>query len=321
MKDFKPAYLDTQKKGLLDEKIDSSYKLLESCVICPRKCKVNRIEGKVGFCKTASLARVCSYFLHSGEEPPISGGRGSGTIFFSYCNMNCCYCQNYKFSQLGEGEEVEVERLSQIMLELQEMKAHNINLVTPTHVMPQILRALSLAIPKGLNLPLVYNTSGYELPKMIELLSGVVDVYLADMRYADSNKSLKYSNARNYPEYNQAAIKKMFDQVGNLQVSDDNIALRGLIIRHLVLPNDVSGTYSMARFIAEELSKDVYVSLMSQYYPYYNAERFKDLNRRIYLEEYEKAKDILAEFGISNGWVQEEGGLEQLAGVYIKKNV
>jgi len=321
MKDFKHAYLDTQKKGLLDEKIDSSYKLLESCVICPRKCKVNRIEGKVGFCKTASLARVCSYFLHSGEEPPISGGRGSGTIFFSYCNMNCCYCQNYKFSQLGEGEEVEVERLSQIMLELQEMKAHNINLVTPTHVMPQILRALSLAIPKGLNLPLVYNTSGYELPKMIELLSGVVDVYLADMRYADSNKSLKYSNARNYPEYNQAAIKKMFDQVGNLQVSDDNIALRGLIIRHLVLPNDVSGTYSMARFIAEELSKDVYVSLMSQYYPYYNAERFKDLNRRIYLEEYEKAKDILAEFGISNGWVQEEGGLEQLAGVYIKKNV
>jgi putative pyruvate formate lyase activating enzyme len=198
----------------LNKVIEKTFGLLESCCICPRKCKVNRLKGELGFCKTGLLPRVCSFMPHHGEEPPISGTKGSGTIFFSYCNMACVYCQNYEFSQIGQGREVDFEELAHFMLELQNLDCHNINLVTPTHVMPQILKALGIAIPKGLKIPLVYNTGGYELPEIIKHLSGIIDIYLPDMRYADSNMAIKYSSAPDYPRYNQESVKEMHRQVG-----------------------------------------------------------------------------------------------------------
>jgi len=320
MNSYPPRYLETYKKGTLKQKIDYLYKNLESCVICPRKCKVNRLKGEIGFCKTSKLPKVCSYFLHKGEEPPISGNRGSGTIFFSHCNMSCCYCQNYKFSQLGEGEEVSLERLAGMMLELQAQGAHNINLVTPTHVMPQILNALSIAIAKGLVLPLVYNTGGYELPEMIDCLDGVIDIYLADMRYGDNINSLKYSKAKDYPAFNQLSIKSMYRQVKNVIFDNEGIMLKGLIVRHLVLPGGVSGTDNILKFIAKNLSCDVHVSLMSQYHPFYRSDEFPEISKRLDVLEYRKAVALKDSLGLTNGWVQEDGGLERLAGVYIKKN-
>ncbi|MCX5703894.1 MAG: radical SAM protein, partial [Candidatus Omnitrophica bacterium] len=225
-----PSYLESYNNGRLNKVADAAFKLLESCSICPRKCKVNRLKGELGFCKTGPRPRVCSFMPHHGEEPPISGKQGSGTIFFSHCNMACVYCQNYEFSQLGQGREVDFAQIAQFMLELQSLGCHNINFVTPTHVMPQILKALTLAIPKGLKIPLVYNTGGYELPQIIKLLSGIVDIYLADMRYADSKVALEYSNAPDYPKYNQAAVKEMQRQVGVAKIDSSGIIERGLVI-------------------------------------------------------------------------------------------
>lgn len=282
-------------------------------------CKVNRLKGKVGICKTARSARVHSFMPHHGEEPPISGERGSGTIFFACCNMKCQYCQNFEFSQEGEGsKQVTPEELSRIMLGLQEEGCHNINFVTPTHVMPQILEALCLAIPKGLKLPLVYNTGGYELPEMIKLLDGIIDIYLPDMRYGDDECAARYSLSPGYPEYNQKAVKEMHAQVGVADISSDGIIKKGLVIRHLVLPGNISGTKKIMKFIKEELSDETYISLMSQYTPYYRASSFKELGRRISLDEYQKAREAMEEYGLSNGWVQESFGLERFAGVNIK---
>ncbi|MDD5238716.1 MAG: radical SAM protein, partial [Candidatus Omnitrophica bacterium] len=277
-----------------------------------------RLEIELGFCKTRLKPKVCSFLQHHGEEPPISGSRGSGTIFFSYCNMNCAYCQNYEFSQTGNGREVGFEELAQMMLELQKMGSHNINLVTPTHVMPQILKSLKIAVSKGLNLPIVYNTGGYELPEMIKLLEGIVDVYLADMRYGTSDMSLKYSNAPDYPKYNQDAVKEMHRQVGVAEFDEEGIIKRGLVIRHLVLPNGISGTDKIMEFIAGDISVDSYISLMSQYIPYYKASEFKEISRRITIREYEDAKKSMQKCGLYNGWIQESGGLERFAGVHIK---
>lgn len=260
-----------------------------------------------------------SYLAHHGEEPPISGSRGSGTIFFSHCNMACIYCQNYEFSQKnGQGRGVSDQELAEIMLELQKMGCHNINLVSPTHVMPQILAALKIAIEKGLSIPLVYNTGGYELPEMIRLLDGIVDIYLPDMRYADSALAEKLSLAPGYPAYNQASVKEMHRQAGLAQINAQGLINKGLIIRHLVLPGNMSGTEQIMKFIAQEISTRAYISLMSQYTPYYKADQCHGINRRLTLQEYEAAKDCMDKYGLHNGWTQDSGGLERFAGVNIK---
>ena len=313
-----PSYLDSYNNGKLNSLIEDTSMMLESCCICPRRCKVNRLKEEKGFCKTGLKAKVCSYMPHHGEEPPISGTHGSGTIFFSRCNMSCVYCQNHEFSQSGEGREVGPEELAAFMLELQELGCHNINLVTPTHVLPQILKALNTAIAKGLNIPIVYNTGGYELTKIIKFLDGIIDVYLPDMRYADSAKSLKYSCAPDYPAYNQEAVKEMHRQVDIAKTDNSGIIKTGVIIRHLVLPHGISGTDKIAKFIATELSKDTYISLMSQYHPYYEAYQFKEIFRRITYQEYKDAQDEMHKYGLYNGWMQESGGLERLAGINIK---
>jgi len=313
-----PSYLESYHNGSLKKIITETYRMFGSCEICPRRCKVNRLKDEKGFCKTGLKVKVCSFLPHHGEEPPISGERGSGTIFFSNCNMGCVYCQNYEFSQLGQGREVEVEELADFMLQLQKMSCHNINLVTPTHVMPQILKALDMAIAGGLKIPIVYNTGGYELAEVIKLLEGIVDIYLPDMRYADSDMAIKYSLAPDYPKYNQDALKEMHRQVGVARMDNYGIIKRGVIIRHLVLPDKIAGTDKIIRFIAQELSPDSYVSLMSQYRPCYQANKFKEISRRLRAEEYEEAKEAMQKYGLSNGWIQESGGLERFAGTNIK---
>lgn len=315
---YYPAYLKSYNNGVLDKIIKEAFRMLKRCCICPRNCRVNRLNNEKGFCKTGIKPMVYSFMPHYGEEPPISGSRGSGVIFFSNCNMSCVYCQNYEFSQQGKGREVDFEELAQSMLELQKMGCHNINLVTPTHIMPQILKSLGLAIGKGLRIPLVYNTSGYELAQIIKLLAGIVDIYLADMRYADSDAAVKYSSALDYPKYNQEAIKEMHRQVDIAKIDNGGIIKRGLIIRHLVLPNGISGTQKIMQFIANELSGDTYVSLMSQYFPCYKASRFKEIFRRITTQEYKDAEGAMHRYGLRNGWTQESYGLERFVGTNIK---
>jgi len=316
-----PLYLRDDNKDTLQQKARDANKLLESCAICPRRCKVNRLKNEKGICSVGALPVVCSYLAHHGEEPPISGEKGSGTIFFSYCNLKCVYCQNYHFSQEGEGEEVSVERLTEIMLHLQRCGCHNINFVTPTHVMPQIIMALASAAEKGLKIPIVYNTSGYELPATIRFLSGIVDAYLVDMRYAHNEQSKKYSCAADYPFYNQESLKEMHHQVGAATFDENGIIMHGVIIRHLVLPNNVSGTDAVMKFISEHLSKETYVSLMSQYHPYYHATKHPEIARCITKEEYESAIACLKKYGLENGWIQDSYGLERFAGINIKKNI
>ncbi len=235
--------------------------------------------------------------------------------------MRCCYCQNFEFSQLGMGREVEIEKLADYMLRLQDMKCHNINFVTPTHIMPQILKALYLAIPKGLKIPICYNTSGYELPEIIKLLDGIVDIYLPDMRYSDNKEAKKYSSAPDYPLYNQQSIKEMHRQVGTAQIGEGGIITKGMIIRHLVLPNRISGTEKIMKFIAEEISKETYISLMSQYFPCHKAKDVEPISRRITLSEYQEAQDIMHKYGLHNGWVQEPDGLDKFAGINLKQNL
>lgn len=316
-----PSYLNLYKSGELAKRANSAHDLLKSCAICPRRCLVNRLVNEKGACQTGRCAVVTSYFLHLGEEPPISGINGSGTIFFTYCNLKCAYCQNYKLSQEGEGREATKEELAGFMLSLQEQGAHNINLVTPTHVLPQILEALIIATEGGLKIPLVYNTGGYELAPIIKLLDGIVDIYLPDMRYGGGLEAKEYSDAADYPIYNQEAIKEMYRQVGNAQINSQGIIEKGLIIRHLVLPNNIAQTEKVLSFIKNELSGQCHISLMSQYFPCFKADKFPDINRRVSYEEYREAIDTMNKFGLSAGWIQEAGGLERFAGLNIKPNV
>jgi len=313
-----PSYLEAYNNKNLAKTSEKCRKMLASCNICPRKCGVNRPEGELGFCKTGRKAKVFSFMPHHGEEPAISGKNGSGTIFFSNCNMGCIYCQNYEFSQLGQGKEVDDTELADIMLKLQEMKCHNINLVSPTHVMPQIVAGLEIAASRGLNIPLVYNTGGYELPEMIALLAGIVDIYLPDMRYADKDMAQRYSCVADYPEYNKKAVKQMHRQAGIARFDENRVITHGLIIRHLVLPKNISGTEEIMRFISQELSHDTYISLMSQYVPYYKASHFAQVARRLTYTEYEAAKMAMEKYGLDNGWIQESFGSERFAGVNIK---
>lgn len=315
---MEPSYLRIYKTGKLGKVAEHAAGLLADCGICPHRCGVNRLKEEKGVCRTGSKAVVYSYMAHHGEEPPISGEKGSGTIFFANCNMACCYCQNFQFSQTGQGREVTADELASLMLELQANGCHNINLVTPTHVMPQILSALCIAAGKGLNVPLVYNSSGYELPEMIYLLDDIIDIYLPDMRYSDPDMALKYSRARDYPLYNQASVREMQRQTGDPVFNEQTIMERGLIVRHLVLPGNISGTGQVMKFLAEEISVDTYVSLMSQYFPCNKAKEFPELDRKISLEEFNEAQKEMETCGLHNGWTQEAGGLPRFAGTNIK---
>jgi len=289
-----PSYLSLTESQW-KEIIERALSLLESCEVCPHRCGVNRLKGELGFCKTGKNAIVDSYFPHRGEEKPIRGYRGSGTVFFSYCNMRCVYCQNYQISQLGEGREVSPEELAEIFLELQAMGCHNLNLVTPSHVVPQILSALYLAVKKGFRLPIVYNTSSFDSLESLRLLEGIVDIYLADLKYADREIARRYSKVKNYPEVAMAAIKEMHRQVGDLILDERGIAIRGLLVRHLVLPNGLAGTEKVAEFLGS-LSKNMAVNVMDQYYPSYMAWKYPELSRRITQREYHQALSSMKGF-------------------------
>ncbi len=289
----------------IKERIETAYALLENCVVCPRKCKVNRLKGEKGFCGVGQNLKVASYNVHYGEEPPISGTKGSGTIFFSGCNLRCLYCQNFPISQMRHGKEITTHKLADMMLYLQSKGCHNINLVTPTHFVPQILKGLSFAWEKGFNLPLVYNTSGYESSESLKLLEGVIDVYLPDMRYSNNRIAKKLSSVSNYVEVNRKAIRQMYQQVGNLVTDEWGVARKGLIIRHLILPNNLAGSEETFRFIKQKIHQDVYVSLMGQYFPSFKAGNLVSINRKITSEEYESAVKSFFKSGLSRGWMQE----------------
>ncbi len=247
---------------------------------------MDRLAGDLGVCRTGARAVVASYHPHFGEESVLRGTRGSGTIFFCWCNLRCVYCQNYEISQRGDGLPVDAEELAEMMLSLQRRGCHNVNLVTPSHVIPQILRAVALAAERSLRLPLVYNTGGYDDVRALRLLDGVVDIYMPDAKYADSEVGRRLSRVRDYPERNREAIKEMHRQVGDLVIGADGLARRGLLVRHLVLPGDLAGTRAVARFLAREVSPDTYVNLMDQYYPAYRAFRYPPLDRRLTRREY-----------------------------------
>ena len=293
-----PGYLKLLRSGELKRRVEAAYELLSLCDVCGWHCRVDRRAGKLGVCKTGVRAKVSSYGPHFGEEAPLRGWRGSGTIFFTRCNLKCQYCQNYDISQTDAGGEVEPEELAAIMLDLQERGCHNINFVSPSHVAAQILTATFIAAQAGLRIPLVYNTGGYDSLEMLRLLDGVIDIYMPDMKYADPDIARKYSKTLNYPRVNQAAVKEMHRQVGDLMLDDRGLAVRGLLVRHLVLPNDLAGTREIMRFLAEEVSPHTYVNIMDQYHPYYRADRYPELNRPITRQEYEKAMRVAREAGL-----------------------
>lgn len=294
---FTPAYKRLSTRELW-EKVRTAEAILRECTLCPRNCKVDRTAGEKGVCKTGDRPIVASWGPHFGEEKPLVGRFGSGTIFFSYCNLKCIFCQNWTISHIGEGEEISFERLAKIMLEIQDMGCHNINLVTPTHQMPMILHALALATEKGLNIPIVYNCGGYESLEAVKILDGVVDIYMPDFKYSDPEMALKYSKAKDYPLIVKDVIKEMYRQVGDLIIDDRGIALRGLLVRHLVLPEGIAGTKEVVRFIAEEISKDTYINIMDQYYPCYKAFEHPPLDRRITTKEYSEAIEMAIRAGL-----------------------
>jgi putative pyruvate formate lyase activating enzyme len=306
-----PRYLALFRSGELESRASALEARLAACDICPRECGKDRLSGKTGRCETGALAIVSSVCAHHGEEPALSGTRGSGTIFFANCNMACVYCQNYQISQCpvaNRGKTVEAHALAEKMLYLQnELGCHNINLVTPSHVVPQIVRAVLEAAGRGLRLPLVYNTGSYDSLKTLHNLDGIIDIYLADLRYASNENGRKYSHARNYADVARAAIKEMYRQVGNLQEDAEGIAQKGLIVRHLILPNGIAGSEESLAWLAKEVSPEVTVSLMSQYYPAHKAarRRYPELARKITPQEYREAAGLMEKLGMENGWTQE----------------
>lgn len=295
---FEPCYLKLHESGELKDKIDALYNILESCELCPRKCGVNRLKGEKGFCKAEKL-KVSSYFPHFGEEDPLVGVHGSGTIFLTYCNLRCVYCQNYEISHLGVGEIVSEERVAKMMLELQALGCHNINFVTPTHYAPQLVKAIAIAVEKGLRLPIVWNCGGYENVEIIKLLENVVDIYMPDIKYSSSEVAKKYSFAPDYFDRCKEAVREMHRQVGDLKIQN-GIAYRGLLIRHLVLPNNLAGSEEVLKFI-RSLSKDSYVNIMAQYRPEGEAYKYKELNRRITKEEFMKVIEFAKKLGLTRG--------------------
>ncbi|MGB7095500.1 MAG: radical SAM protein [Anaerolineales bacterium] len=300
MTELYPAYRNLLDDGRLAKRVVEAYQHLSICDVCAWECPVDRRAGKEGVCRTGELARVSSYGPHYGEESPLSGTRGSGTIFFTRCNLRCQYCQNHDISQTDHGEEVEPEAISSMMLELQSQGCHNINFVSPSHVVPQILAAVLIAAQSGLRIPLVYNTGGFDSIAMLNLLDGVINIYMPDMKYSDPLIARRYSKIRNYPKINQQAVKEMHRQVGDLTVDQRGIALRGLLVRHLVLPNNLAGTREIIRYICEEVSQKTYLNIMDQYHPAYKSHHYPELDRRLSDQEYQTAVDAAIFAGMTN---------------------
>jgi len=292
------AYLDLSQSGIIAARVRLARKLLQNCELCPRCCHVDRLGGEKGKCNTGALAVVSSYGPHFGEEAPLVGRSGSGTIFFTNCNLKCVFCQNYSISQLGEGRQVSLEELATMMLLLQSRGCHNINLVSPTHVVPQFLEALEIAIHQGLSVPLVYNSGGYDSVETLKLLEGIVDIYMPDMKYADDGIALQYSGIDSYALANRAAIREMHRQVGDLKLDQSGVAIRGLLVRHLVLPNDLAGTEEVALFLAEEISLNTYINVMAQYRPCHKAHDFPPLSRPISRQEFTEAVNLARKHGL-----------------------
>jgi len=295
-----PAYLKLLNSGELAQRVQQAYEHLTHCDLCAHHCGVNRRETIKGtVCRTGERAVVSSFHPHFGEELPLVGSGGSGTIFFAWCNLRCVFCQNYEISQLGEGSQVEPEHIAEMMLRLQAMGCHNINLVSPSHVVAPILAATLIAAQAGLRLPLVYNTGGYDSPEALALLDGVIDIYMPDVKYADATVARKYSKIRDYPAINRAAVKEMHRQVGDLQIDERGVATRGLLVRHLVLPDDLAGTRATLEWLAREISPKTYLNLMDQYRPCYKANEYPELARRITRAEFERAVRLAEEVGLT----------------------
>ena len=298
-------YVDLYHSGELLQRVRQAYRRIVACDLCPHNCRVNRMKGERGICGAGLQPKIASTNVHNGEEPPISGTQGSGTIFFAGCSLTCRFCQNFPISQLGNGEEISTAAMAARMIKLQRQGVHNVNFVTPTHFLPQILAALWLAVPQGFRLPIVWNSSGYELVDTLGLLDGVVSIYLPDMKYADDAVAMRLSGAPGYSAINRSAVIEMLRQVWHLQVDDKGIARNGLIIRHLVLPERLSGTKETLQWISTTLGKETHVSLMSQYFPAHAALNEPDINRRISGEEYDEAVEWLSDAALEHGWVQE----------------
>ncbi len=296
---FTPAYIKTFKKGLLEEKINAARKILSFCKLCPRECGVDRLSGQTGVCNTGEKALVSSYNPHFGEEAPLVGTGGSGTIFFTHCNLLCLFCQNYDISHEGFGEEVTSEQLAKIMLDLQDVGCHNINFVTPSHVVPQILSAILLAVKEGLNIPLVYNTGGYDSVETLKLLDDVFDIYMPDFKFWSSEIAEAACKAKDYPEIARNALIEMHRQVGDLTLNENEIAVRGILVRHLVLPRGLAGTGDIMKFIATDISSNSYVNIMAQYRSCGRASEIEGLSTRLTPKEFETAYQAAIEEGIT----------------------
>jgi putative pyruvate formate lyase activating enzyme len=305
---FTVSYLKLLESDELKLRATNALQFMNKCKCCPRNCGINRNNNEYGFCNSGNLPIVSSFTQHHGEEPVLSGSKGAGNIFFGNCNLKCIYCQNFEISQNYKNEiahEVSHERLAEIMLELQTRGCHNIGLVSPTHFSGTILKSIYLAAKNGLNLPIIYNSNGYDSVEILKLYDGVIDIYLPDFKYGTDEYAKKYSCAENYFESTKAVIKEMFRQVGPELIYDGDVIVRGLIIRHLVLPNNLAESENIFKFIGEELSTEVHISLMSQYYPTNKAEEEILLDRKIHLSEYEKVLELMDKYNLQNGWIQE----------------
>ena len=297
-----PLYLEKLTVPELKQRAEALHQLLVECRICPNECKAKRTEGETGECHSKVEVYISSVGPHFGEEPPLVGTNGSGTIFFTNCNLDCQFCQNYDISHLGMGEKASKSDLARSMLQLQQIGCHNINLVTPTHFSPQIVDELVLAIEKGLELPIVYNCGGYESVETLKLLEDIVDIYMPDIKYSIDENALKYSSVQNYWETVKLTVKEMHQQVGDLKLSKRGIAQRGLLVRHLVLPNDIAGSKAVVDFVADEISTDTYLNIMEQYRPAYHANIYPELNRRITPSEYKEIVNYALDKGLSRGY-------------------
>lgn len=306
---MQPRYIALAGSGELNNRIKEAYNLAKDCRLCPRNCGVKRLEGERGFCGASNKLRISRFIRHRGEEPALSGTQGSGTVFFSHCSLRCKYCQNWQLSIEGEGHDIGLHEFATGMLELQTARVHNINWVTPSHYLPWLLEGLQIAINEGLTVPLVYNCSGYESLDALELLEGIVDIYLPDAKYADIELAKTLSTAPDYPRVNRAALAEMYRQVGDLELDSQGVAHKGLIIRHLIIPGELENTKLVLRMLSDTLGSNVAISLMGQYFPTHNMQGTA-YDRTLTRAEYQEATDYMVSLGFSNGWVQEGLGVE-----------
>lgn len=299
MNSLYPSYLNLYKSGELKRRVESFEKILYSCSLCPGECGINRLKNEGKFCRSGSLPSVPSYTPHFGEEPVLVGKYGSGTIFLGNCSLKCVYCQNFHISQSPDkNKEITIEELASILIKLQKEGCHNINFVSPTHFVPQLVKAIYYAVPMGLNLPIVYNTNSYDSVGTLRLLDKIVDIYLPDIKYSDDKMALKYSSVKDYVKHSQSAVREMWRQVGNLKVDENGIAKRGVLIRHLILPKNIAGSHKTLKFIAENLSPDAALSVLGQYFPTHKTKLYPEINRTINEDEYEGVLEIIESLGM-----------------------